>query len=149
MRTNRWTSCAAVAAALTLGCLDRRDPLQPDDSASRALAMALKLELRGGVAVGERVVEISARYRRQDGEQPTLPVQPSRVALQDGEVIQQAVVVDIGPCNSDATREPNENGATGCRFAMELTLLNGAGEVLGSDEAMVGPVDCLTFSSSE
>ncbi|MDF2771272.1 MAG: hypothetical protein K0S86_766 [Geminicoccaceae bacterium] len=141
MRTNRWTSCAAVAAALTLGCLDRRDPLQPDDSASRALAMALKLELRGGVAVGERVVEIRARYRRQDGEQPTLPVQPSRVALQDGEVIQQAVVVDIGPCNSDATREPNENGATGCRFAMELTLLNGAGEVLGSDEAMVGPVD--------
>lgn len=141
MRTNRWASSAAVAAALTLGCLDRRDPLQPDDSASRALAMALKLELRGGVAVGERVVEIRARYRRQDGDQPTLPVQPSRVTLQDGEVIQQAVVVDIGPCNSDATREPNENGATGCRFAMELTLLNGAGEVLGSDEAMVGPVD--------
>lgn len=140
MRTKRWASSTAVAAALVMGCLDRREALPPDDTAPRTLAMGLNLELRGGIAAGERVVDIRARYRRANGEQPTLPVQPARVTLQDGETVQQSVIVNIGPCNADATREPNENGAPGCRFAMDLTLRNGAGDVLGNDEEMIGPV---------
>ena len=84
MRTTRWASSAAIALTLAMGCIDRRAPLPPDGTAPRTLAMGLNLELRGSLAVGERVVDIHARYRRANGEQPTLPVQPSRVALQTG-----------------------------------------------------------------
>jgi hypothetical protein len=140
VRTIRWVSCTTAAMVLASACLDRRELLPPDERAPRSVAMALNLELRGGVAAGERVVDIRARYQRRDGERPTLPVQPARVTLQDGTTIQQSVVVDIGPCNADADREPNEDGSPGCRFAMELTLRNAAGDVLGNDEKMVGPV---------
>lgn len=139
MRSNARVSLAAAALTLSAACLAERELLPPSELDAK-LQLGLNIELDRAAAAGERMVDIQARYRRADGDQPTLPVQPARVTLQDGETIQQSVIVDIGPCNADPTREPNEDGAPGCRFAMELTLRNGAGDVLGNDEEMIGPV---------
>ena len=133
MRTLRRT---LVAAALTFGvaCLPEREPLPPSNPKIR---LALRVALQGNVA-GERIVEIHARFQLASGEQATLPTQPTRVSVADGATVQQAVIIDIGPCNADAVR--GEGAARGCRFTIELTLKNGSGETLGSAEQSVGTV---------
>jgi len=125
-----------VAAALTLGaaCLSEREPLPPSNPTIR---LALRVALDRNV-VGERIVEIRARFQLASGERATLPTQPTRVSVADGATVQQPVIVDIGPCNADVAR--GEGAERGCRFTIELTLKNGAGETLGSAEQIVSPV---------
>lgn len=128
-------SLAAVALMVGAGCIAERGPLSPSNATNVRMGLRVNLQVS---SAGERVVEIRARYRRVNGEQPTLPVQPTQVVIEDGATIEQAVTIDIGPCNSDATRV--REGNEGCRFTIELTLKNGAGETLSSDEEDVGPV---------
>jgi hypothetical protein len=129
-------SLAVAAALITAGCLAEREPLSPSTSTKVRIALRANVQVN---TVGERIVEIRARYRRVNGEQPTLPVQPTQVVIEDGATIEQAVVIDVGACNADATRV-RDGDAEGCRFTIELTLKNGSGETLGSDEEDVGPV---------
>ena len=135
MRKLTIQSLAAVALMVGAGCIAEREPLSPPSTTSVRMGLRVNLQVS---SAGERVVEIRARYRRVNGEQPTLPVQPTQVVIEDGATIEQAVTIDIGPCNSDATRV--REGNEGCRFTIELTLKNGAGETLSSDEEDVGPV---------
>src|SRR4029079_1611727 len=125
---------------LGVGCLPEHQPTPPKgDAAPSTLRLGLRVQLQTSIA-GERVVEIRARYRRANGDQPTLPVQPTRVTVQDGATVQQAVVINIAACNADAQTRTDEEGQGGCRFTIELTLKNGAGETLSNAAKDVGPV---------
>jgi hypothetical protein len=127
-------SLVAAALSLAAACLAEREPLAPS---SAKIRLALRVALQGNVA-GERIVEIRARFQLANGEQATLPSQPTQVSVADGATVQQPVIIDIGPCNEEAAR--SENPERGCLFTIELTLKNGAGETLGSAEQGVGPV---------
>lgn len=138
MHALRRPLCAA-ALLLAVGCLPEHEPLPPSNStAPSTLRLGLRLQVETSIA-GERVVEIRARYQRASGEQATLPVQPTRVTVRDGATIQQAVVINIGPCNAEAAQQQGDARA-GCRFTIELTLKNGAGETLSNAAQEVGPV---------
>jgi hypothetical protein len=127
----------AAWALIAGGCIAEREPLSPESGTKVRLALNVDVQMS---TAGERIVEIRARYRRVNGEQPTLPVQPTQVVIEDGATKEQSVTIDVGACNADATRV-RDGEAAGCRFTIELTLKNGAGETLGSDEEEVGPVE--------
>ena len=127
-------SLVAAALSLAAACLPERAPSAPS---SPKIRLALRVALQGNVA-GERIVEIRARFQLANGEQATLPTQPTQVSVADGATVQQPVIIDIGPCNEEASQA--ENAGRGCLFTIELTLKNGAGETLGSAVQGVGPV---------
>ena len=136
MRTLSWQALAFAIAVTTAGCLAEREPISPSTGTRVRIALRASVQVS---AAGERVVEIRARYRRVNGEQPTLPVQPTQVVIEDGATMEQLVVIDVGACNADASRV-RDGDTEGCRFTIELTLKNGSGETLGSDSHDVGPV---------
>src|SRR5262249_20229899 len=102
------------------------------------LQLALRVQLQTSSA-SERVVAIRATYRKASGDPATLPVQPPQVTIGDDATIQQPIIVDIGPCTA-AANAGDPATRQGCKFTVELTLKNGAGETLSSAQADVGPV---------
>ena len=132
-------TAGAAALVLAAACLPEHGPVDPvGDQLRMALRVAVSLGTAG--AAGERVVEIHARFQRSSGELVSLPVQPTRVSISDDQTLQQPITIDVGPCNTDANRRASGDGPRGCVFTIELTLLNGAGEMLASDARDVGPV---------
>ena len=131
MHALRRPLCAA-ALLLAVGCLPEHEPLPPSNStAPSTLRLGLRLQVETSIA-GERVVEIRARYQRASGEQATLPVQPTRVTVRDGATIQQAVVINIGPCNAEAAQQQGD-AWPGWRWADRIAHVQSLGAEPNAD----------------
>ena len=117
---------SALVLALCLGaaaCLDD-SPVAPANG-------PVQLEIRAQVAPGpgERAVAIHVYYLRQNEDRVDLPATPAQVNVPRGGTATRAVTVEIAECLADPLRMTGESG-TGCRFFIELRLLDEDGEFI-------------------
>ncbi|HUF27367.1 MAG TPA: hypothetical protein VMM18_10355 [Gemmatimonadaceae bacterium] len=119
---------AAILAVLAVGsssCID--------DSPSAPGGDGVRLAIRAQIDPGPdgRVVAILAYYHRANEDRIDLPVTPRFIAVPRGESRTAQLRVAIGACLADPQRMRSES-QSGCRFSIELQLLDEDGEFISA-----------------
>jgi carboxypeptidase family protein/immune inhibitor InhA-like protein len=128
--TNRRTlaRAACTLGVVSLACLND-SPTAPL-GADRGARLRIQAQIAGGQAV-DRTLRIRVFYRRPTAgaavQEVDLPSAPTEIVVTSGTTQSQVVIVNLGPCFGDAQRVGAE---AGCRFSVELTLIDTDGEML-------------------
>jgi hypothetical protein len=136
MRDLRALARAVAALAVAgLGCLDD-SPTGPM-SADGGARLRIQAQIAGGQAV-DRTLRIRIFYRRQAAgdaaQEIELSSSPAEIVVPSGTTHSQEVAVNLAPCFADAERVGSE---AGCRFGIELALIDTDGQMLSTEEQEV------------